>query len=106
MKRTLLGALYGTLLCLLALSVRGAEQHRENFPSPRPTEPIPNQKLIVGVAAGPPFNIQKSDGSWTGISIELWRQIAKELGVDFEFRETDLGGNFTPKDGLTLPSAL
>ena len=82
------------VLCLLILSVSGAEPLDENLPPPLPTAPIPKQKLIVGVAVGPPFNIQNADGSWTGISVELWRQIAKQLGVDFEFRETNLTGNF------------
>jgi ABC-type amino acid transport substrate-binding protein len=51
----------------------------------------------VGVAPGPPFNIHDPDDTWTGISFELWREIANELGIDFEFRETNLSGNF---DGL------
>jgi polar amino acid transport system substrate-binding protein len=82
------------VLCFLVLSVSGAEPLAENLPQPIPTAPIPKQKLIVGVAVGPPFNIQNPDGSWTGISVELWRQIAKELGLDFEFHDTNLVGNF------------
>jgi ABC-type amino acid transport substrate-binding protein len=31
-------------------------------------------------------------GTWTGISIDLWREIAAELDLAFEFRETDLRG--------------
>ena len=68
--------------------------------------PIPKQKLIVGVAVSPPFNIQNADGSWTGISVELWRQIAKELSVDFEFRETNLSGNFVGLDQGWLDVAI
>ena len=83
-----------SVLCFLVLSVSGAEPPAENLPAPLPIPAIPKQKLVVGVAVGPPFNIQNADGSWTGISVELWRQIAKELGVDFEFRETNLAGNF------------
>ena len=82
------------VLCFLVLSVSEAEPPAENLPPALPTAAIPKQKLIVGVAVGPPFNIQNADGSWTGISVELWRQIAKELGIDFEFRETNLAGNF------------
>jgi polar amino acid transport system substrate-binding protein len=83
-----------SVLCFLVLSVSGAEPPAENLPAPLPIPAIPKQKLVVGVAVGPPFKIQNADGSWTGISVELWRQIAKELGVDFEFRETNLAGNF------------
>jgi polar amino acid transport system substrate-binding protein len=33
-----------------------------------------------------------SDGTWTGISIELWRQLAAELNLNYQFREVDLKG--------------
>ena len=82
------------ILCSLVLSARGVELPDEKLPAELPTAPIPKQKLIVGVAVSPPFNIRNADGSWTGISIELWREIAKELGIDFEFRETNIAGIF------------
>jgi len=94
MKRALLRAICFSVLCSLALSLQGASPSEENFPTPLPNIAIPKRKLIVGVEVGPPFNIKNADGSWTGISVELWRQIAKELGIDFEFYETNLIGNF------------
>ena len=94
MRRTFPGVRWAAPLCCFALSLKGAEPLEEHLPPPLPAAPIPKQKLIVGVAVGPPFNIKKEDGSWTGISVELWRQIAKELGINFEFRETNLEGNF------------
>jgi len=87
----------GAILCALALSVRGAEPADQNLPSPIPAPAVPKQKYVVGVAPGPPFNIHDPDGTWTGISVELWREIANDLGIDFEFHETTLSGNF---DGL------
>jgi polar amino acid transport system substrate-binding protein len=81
-------------LCSLALSARAAEAPEENLPPGVPTAPIAKQKIIVGVAVSPPFNIRNADGSWTGISVELWQEIAKALNIDFEFRETNLVGNF------------
>jgi polar amino acid transport system substrate-binding protein len=82
------------VLCFLVLSAGGVESPDEKLPAELPTTPIPKQKLIVGVAVSPPFNIRNADDSWTGISIELWREIAKELGIDFEFRETNITGIF------------
>jgi ABC-type amino acid transport substrate-binding protein len=93
MKKFLLGAsclfLFSPALCM-----SGAEPPRENLLSPIPYPPISKQKLIVGVAVGPPFDIRQADGSWTGISVELWRQLAKELNLEYEFRETNLSGTF------------
>ena len=98
MKGILVGAhCAAAILCALALSARGLEPSDQGLPPPIPAPPIPKQKYIVGVAPGPPFNIHDPDGTWTGISVELWREIANELGIDFEFRETNLSGNF---DGL------
>jgi ABC-type amino acid transport substrate-binding protein len=93
MKKLLLGASCLALFSL-ALCVSGAEPPRENLPSPIPYPPLPKHKLIVGLAVGPPFDIRQADGSWTGISVELWRQIAKELNLEYEFRETNLSGTF------------
>jgi polar amino acid transport system substrate-binding protein len=97
MKVTFLGAHCAVILCSLAVSLRGMEPADQSLPSPVPIPPIPNREYIVGVATGPPFNIHNTDGTWTGISVELWREIANELHIDFEFRETNLTGNF---DGL------
>jgi polar amino acid transport system substrate-binding protein len=97
MKGPLPGALCAAIFFSLALSVRGMEPVDRNLPPPIPVPVVPKQKLIVGIAPGPPFNIQGPDGTWTGISVKLWREIADELHLDFEFRETNLSGNF---DGL------
>jgi hypothetical protein len=82
------------VLFSLVLSVSGAQSPREILPAPLPTPPLPKKKLIVGVAVGPPFDIKGADGSWSGISVELWRKIANELGLTYEFRETKLSGTF------------
>jgi len=85
---------FTALLFFLVLSVSGAEPLREVLPAPLSAPLLPKQKLIVGVAVGPPFNIKGADGSWSGISVELWREIANELGLTYEFRETNLSGTF------------
>lgn len=51
-----------------------------------------NKTLVVGTKEAPPFAMKASDGSWTGISIDLWRKIADQLNLAFEFREADLRG--------------
>jgi polar amino acid transport system substrate-binding protein len=93
-KPTWVSLLCAVVICSLTFSARAAEPRDENLPPELPTAPIPKQKIIVGVAVSPPFNIRNADGSWTGIAIELWREIAQELALDFEFRETNLAGNF------------
>jgi len=62
-------------------------------------EKAPHRRtLVVGTKEAPPFSMKTEDGAWTGISIDLWREIAAELNLAFEFRETDLQGLL---DGVT-----
>jgi ABC-type amino acid transport substrate-binding protein len=49
-----------------------------------------SQPLIVGTKEAPPFSMKTADGQWTGLSIDLWRQIAADLNFRFEFRELTL----------------
>jgi polar amino acid transport system substrate-binding protein len=51
-------------------------------------------RLVVGLIQSPPFCMRGEDGTWSGISVELWQWIAADLGVDTEFRETTVTGLF------------
>jgi ABC-type amino acid transport substrate-binding protein len=48
--------------------------------------------LRVGTKEAPPFAFRQPDGTWTGLSIELWRGIAEDLGLEYEWVERDLDG--------------
>ena len=48
--------------------------------------------MRVGTLHSPPFIVKSPDGSWSGISIALWRRIAEELDLTFEFEERDIQG--------------
>jgi hypothetical protein len=42
----------------------------------------------------PTVRYPRSRWIMAGISVELWRQIANELGLEYDFRETNLSGTF------------
>ncbi|MGD9135749.1 MAG: transporter substrate-binding domain-containing protein [Desulfobacterales bacterium] len=48
------------------------------------------RQLIVGTKVAPPFSMKTADGQWTGLSIDLWQQIATDLNFRYEFRELSL----------------
>ncbi|MCA9178094.1 MAG: transporter substrate-binding domain-containing protein [Planctomycetales bacterium] len=50
----------------------------------------PSRRLRIGTHQSPPFAIKLPDGSWSGISIELWQEIAEENDWDCTFREINL----------------
>ena len=85
-----------TLLAyFLALCLCFSEPFSEEaLPRPFPTTPLPTKTLAVGISNDPPFTIRNSDGSWTGISVELWQELASELGLKYDFRETSLTDRF------------
>ncbi|NIQ97488.1 MAG: transporter substrate-binding domain-containing protein, partial [Desulfuromonadales bacterium] len=53
---------------------------------------FPDRPLVVGTKEAPPFAMKNPDGSWRGISIELWEKMAAKGGFDYRMTETDLPG--------------
>ena len=64
---------------------------------PGPARAPAGTRLVVGLTQAPPFSIRGTDGTWSGISVELWQWIAADLGIETEFRESTVTGVF---DGL------
>lgn len=56
-----------------------------------PTVPA-GRKLVVGTKETPPFSFKTPAGEWTGVAIELWRDVAAGLGLTYELREYDPAG--------------
>lgn len=78
----------GYLLIIGWISTMGVTaEGTESAPSPSsPTA----KKLIVATRHVPPFAIQADDGSWRGISVDLWRDVAQEVGVSYTFEPVEL----------------
>ncbi len=48
--------------------------------------------LKVGVIQEQAFAMRQPDGSWRGIAVDLWSEVARELGLQYTLVETDLPG--------------
>ncbi len=48
---------------------------------------LSTRELIVGVKSTPPFAMRAEDGSWRGISVDLWRRAADQLHLHYRFDE-------------------
>lgn len=68
------------LLCLLLAFDAPGDCHAAGEP------------LVVGLREVPPFVMRQADGEYTGISIDLWLRVARELGLEYRFQDTDLSG--------------
>ena len=47
----------------------------------------PPRKLTIAIKESPPFTYKNKNGIYMGISVYLWDLIAKELNIDFEYKE-------------------
>jgi polar amino acid transport system substrate-binding protein len=68
--------LFSILLVLLAFSAEAQNA-------------APRQKLIVATKPIEPFVVFDKAGTPSGYSIDLWKAVAQEAGLDFEFRKMD-----------------
>src|SRR5437660_8508527 len=77
------------ILCILAAT---AAAQPVDPRSAMPAQPV--GKLVVGTLPGDgryaPFVVHGADGSWSGISIDLWKEVARRLQLDFELKELTL----------------
>jgi polar amino acid transport system substrate-binding protein len=59
-----------------------------------PGQAVHAEALVVGTKLAPPFVMKTVDDQgneqWSGVSIELWEQIAQELDVQYEYEEMPL----------------
>lgn len=62
----------------------GADPTPPSFPDEQP------RPLLVGVAEAPPFAYKDSSGTWTGIAVELWRDIMERQERQFTLQEMDM----------------
>jgi polar amino acid transport system substrate-binding protein len=46
--------------------------------------------FTVGVKESPPFIIKNEDGTYSGISVNLWEKIAKDLDIKYDYKEYKL----------------
>lgn len=49
--------------------------------------PAAGRELVIGTKQAPPFAIKDADGTWTGISIDLWQRIAEKNGYAYRLVE-------------------
>ncbi|MGX7873831.1 transporter substrate-binding domain-containing protein [Mesorhizobium sp. ORM6] len=52
-----------------------------------PSSPLSSKEIAVGIKAAPPFAFKLQDGTWSGLSIDLWRKIAARLNLRFRYVE-------------------
>jgi polar amino acid transport system substrate-binding protein len=54
---------------------------------PENADVLSQRELVLGTKEAPPFSMKAADGTWQGISIDLWRRVADELHLYYRFAE-------------------
>ncbi len=62
--------------------------------------------LVIGTRIAPPFVVESSPGEYEGISVELWRQIADELDIEYRFEITSLPGLISGLEDGSLDASV
>ncbi len=61
--------------------------------------------LRIGTKQVPPFAIER-EGTWTGVSIALWQEFAREMGFESEFVDLPLGDLLTGLEDGSLDAVV
>lgn len=69
-------------------------------------EPSDARELVVGTKVAAPFAMKEEDGTWRGISIELWQHIANQMHLRYRFQETSLSGLTNGVEDGSLDAAV
>lgn len=80
-------------LCFLSVCWPTEASRSESTVTAAPTTsvvPARPEKLKIAVFERPPYSFKNKEGVWTGVSIELWEQIAGQLGLAYKYVEVPL----------------
>jgi polar amino acid transport system substrate-binding protein len=77
------------IIVAVALAAVLAQAPQARAQTPGPPEA---RELVIGTKVAPPFAMKAEDGTWRGISIDLWRRIANQTHLRYRFQETTLKG--------------
>jgi polar amino acid transport system substrate-binding protein len=59
-------------------------------PAPAPAPPEPSAELVVGTFSVPPFAMRDTSGTWSGMAVDLWREMARRQAIPYRLEEHDL----------------
>jgi polar amino acid transport system substrate-binding protein len=71
----------------LATALASIVTVRAQTPNPAVVAISSARELVIGTKEAPPFSMKAPDGTWQGISIELWRRVALENDIRYRFAE-------------------
>jgi ABC-type amino acid transport substrate-binding protein len=75
-------------------------------PPAGPAPPYDGRTLVVGTHPVAPFVVANPDGTWSGISIDLWKKIADDLGYKYEIKKFEVPTLLAPDPSIDVVVSL
>ena len=72
------------LLCLVSI---GLQQTVSAAAPSQEVDPSAPTVLNVAVIHDPPYLIKGRSGEWTGLNVDIWKAVSRELKIDYTFKE-------------------
>ncbi len=60
------------------------------LPAAAQSPPAADAPLTIATREAPPFAIREANGAWSGLAIDLWRDVAQTEGLKYRFEEASL----------------
>jgi polar amino acid transport system substrate-binding protein len=76
----------GRTLAWAALGLLAAVRSLAQAPASKP-----DRELAVGVFEAPPYAMKGASGEWRGLTVDLWKEIAGDLGLRYRLEEKSEG---------------
>ncbi|CAM5767913.1 hypothetical protein LMIY3S_02322 [Labrys miyagiensis] len=83
----LIGKVFVLAFVLIATVVWAHGAKSQGVDKPADPSAASGREIIVGTRQVPPFAMKSEDGTWTGLSIELWQKTAAQLNLHYRFAE-------------------
>lgn len=74
--------------------------------APEPIAAANARPLVVGVTNTPPFVVGEAGERWTGTAMDLWRNLAAELHLNYELEPRDIDGLLRGLEDGSLDAAV
>ncbi len=85
-SRVMLPSLYLAAIAMATVVLSNLAARAQTTTPPVETA-APARELVIGTKEAAPFSMKAADGTWQGISIDLWRRVADENHLSYRIAE-------------------
>jgi polar amino acid transport system substrate-binding protein len=85
--RKLAVSCFVTAFCMTASLNRSLASPADSVPPAASVPGLPDRELVIATKQAAPFAMKVADGTWHGLSVDLWKRISDQLHLRYRFVE-------------------